>query len=143
MTRAPHPCRLRARAHPRTLAVTSLLVFALACSPSRGPHDPEVIAEAREIWQGRCTNCHGPTGNADGPQARHLLVAPRRLTDPAWQAKVTDDHLRTVILEGGAAVGLDPVMAPNADLRSRPEVLEVLVEHVRSLPSGPAASPLR
>jgi hypothetical protein len=134
--RPPH-----ARAYALGLAAASL--FALACGRARAPHDPEVLAEARQIWQDRCTNCHGPTGNADGPQARHLLVAPRRLTDPAWQAQVTDDHLRTVILEGGAAVGLDPVMAPNADLRSRPEVLEALVEHVRSLPSGPAASPLR
>jgi mono/diheme cytochrome c family protein len=119
---------------PFLLVAASLLV--LACGPSRSPRDPEVQAEARRLWQDRCANCHGPTGNADGPQARHLLVAPRRLSDPGWRATVTDDHLRTVILEGGAAVGLSPVMAANPDLRSRPEVLDALVEHLRSLPAA-------
>ena len=103
------------------------VVLLAACGPSRSPQDPEVRAEAQKIWSDRCANCHGPTGNADGPQARHLLVPPRRLSDRAWQSSVTDDHLRTVILEGGAAVGLNP------DLRSRPEVLDALVAHVRSL----------
>lgn len=119
-------------ASPRTLALALTLVIA-ACGPSRSSEDPAVKAEARQLWQDRCTNCHGPTGNADGPQARHLLVPPRRLSDPAWQSTVTDDHLRTVILEGGPAVGLNPVMAPNPDLRGKPEVLDALVALVRGL----------
>lgn len=128
---APPTPRPFARLRTRLLAVTCLL--AAACGPSRSPEDPEVRAEALRIWTDRCANCHGPTGNADGPQARHLLVPPRRLSDRAWQATVTDDHLRTVILEGGAAVGLHPVMAANPDLRGKPEVLDALIEHVRGL----------
>jgi mono/diheme cytochrome c family protein len=114
-----------------SLALACLL--AIACGTSRSPHDPAVKAEARKIWQDRCANCHGPRGHGDGPQARHLLVSPRRLSDPIWRSSVTDDHLRTVILEGGASVGLNPVMAPNPDLRAKPEVLDALVEHVRGL----------
>lgn len=114
--------------------LVGLALVTTACSPSRSAQDPAVQAEARQIWQDRCANCHGATGNADGPQARHLLVPPRRLSDPAWQSSVTDDHLRTVILEGGPAVGLNPVMAPNPDLRSKPEVLDALIEHLRTLP---------
>ena len=117
----------------RALALALACLSATACGPSRSPHDPAVRAEALEIWRGRCANCHGPRGHGDGPQARHLLVSPRRLSDPIWQRGVTDEHLRTVILEGGASVGLDPVMAPNPDLRGRPEVLDALVEHVRGL----------
>lgn len=109
------------------------LWVASACEPARSPHDPAVKAEARQLWQDRCANCHGPTGDGDGPQARHLLVPPRRLSDAAWRASVSDEHLRTVILEGGAAVGRNPVMAANPDLRGRPEVLEALVAHVRGL----------
>lgn len=105
----------------------------VACEPPRSPQDPAVEAEARQLWQDRCANCHGPTGNGDGPQARHLLVPPRRLSDRAWRASVSDEHLRTVIVDGGAAVGLNPVMAPNPDLRGKPEVLQALVEHVRGL----------
>lgn len=125
---------LALRASRHALALACLLALTTtACSASRSPTDPAVRAEARQIWQDRCANCHGPTGNADGPQARHLLVEPRRLSDPAWRSTVTDEHLRTVILEGGPAVGLHPVMAPNPDLRSKPEVLEALVELVRGL----------
>lgn len=104
-----------------------------ACGPARSPQDPQVQAEARRIWRERCANCHGPEGHGDGPQARHLQVEPRRLSDRVWQSRVTDEHLRTVILEGGPAVGLDPAMAPNPDLREAPEVLQALVDHVRRL----------
>jgi mono/diheme cytochrome c family protein len=117
----------------QSLGLVAGWLLAAACGPARSPQDPEVRAQARQIWQDRCANCHGPTGAGDGPQARHLLVPPRRLSDRAWRATVSDEHLRTVIVEGGAAVGLDPVMAPNPDLRARPEVLEALVEHVRGL----------
>lgn len=109
------------------------LALAAACGPGRSPTDPAVQAEARQIWQDRCANCHGLQGHGDGPQARHLLVPPRRLSDRAWRAAVSDEHLRTVIVEGGAAVGLNPVMAPNADLRGKPEVVQALVDHVRRL----------
>jgi mono/diheme cytochrome c family protein len=115
------------------LVALAMLWVASACGPARSPHDPAVRAEARQLWQDRCANCHGPTGDGDGPQARHLLMPPRRLSDAAWRASVSDEHLRTVILEGGAAVGLNPGMAPNPDLRGRPEVLEALVAHVRGL----------
>jgi len=115
------------------LALTLVCLLAGACGPSRSSHDPAVRAEARQIWQDRCANCHGPRGNGDGPQARHLVVPPRRLSDPSWRDGVTDEHLRTVILEGGAAVGLNPVMAPNPDLRGKPEVIDALVEHLRGL----------
>lgn len=128
LRRTPRASSSRARA-----CLIAVALVTAACSPSRSPQDPTVRAEARQIWQDRCANCHGLTGNADGPQARHLLVPPRRLSDPAWQSSVTDEHLRTVILEGGPAVGLNPVMAPNPDLRGKPEVLDALIELVRGL----------
>jgi mono/diheme cytochrome c family protein len=108
-------------------------LVAMGCAAARSPQDPEVRVEAQQIWRDRCANCHGPAGHGDGPQARHLLVKPRRLSDDGWRGTVSDEHLRTVILEGGAAVGLHPVMAANPDLRDRPEVLEALVAHVRAL----------
>lgn len=128
------PGRMRGRSRAR---IAVLLVLAAAgpsaCADAPSPRDPAVRAKALRIWQERCSNCHGPTGDGDGPQARHLAVKPRRLRDRAWQSTVTDEHLRTVILEGGPAVGLHPVMAPNPDLRSEPAVLQALVEHVRRL----------
>ncbi len=103
------------------------------CSSGTSTIGPEARVEARRIWKERCTNCHGPQGRGDGPQARYLNTSPRQLSDPAWQSSVTDEHLRRVIVQGGPAVGLDVAMAPNPDLRDRPEVLEALVQHVRGL----------
>ena len=109
-----------------------LLVLALAACGG-GPVSPEAKAEAQTIWSERCSNCHGPKGLGDGPGARALPVKPRVLADSAWQAKVTDEHIATVITEGGQVVGLDPNMAANPDLKAKPEVLRALVEIVRGL----------
>ncbi len=93
----------------------------------------EARAEAKEIWTQRCANCHGQGGLGDGPGARVLAVRPRALADSGWQAKVSDEHIATVITQGGKAVGLDPLMAANPDLIGKPEVLDALVAYVRAL----------
>jgi mono/diheme cytochrome c family protein len=57
-----------------------------------------------------CAACHGPMGHGDGPAAAGLNPKPRNFADKAWQAKIDDDYLRTVIAKGGPAVGLAPLM---------------------------------
>ncbi len=114
----------------------SLLVAAsvvVGCGSSGVRVDPGSRRKAMTIWRERCATCHGMDGDGDGPQAEHLEVRPRTLSDRAWREKVTDEHLRTVIVEGGAAVGLNIAMAPNPDLRDQPKVLEGLVQHIRRL----------
>ena len=112
----------------RLVAVAVLLV---ACNASGvGPAERQA---AYEIWNTRCTNCHGPTGQGDGPQARNLETPPRRLNDKMWQAKVSDEHIATVIVEGGGAVGKSTLMAANPDLADKPIVVEALVQIVHEL----------
>lgn len=77
--------------------------------------------------------CHGTRGLGDGPASGTLQPRPRTFADAKWQASVTDAHLRTVILEGGAAVGLSAQMPPNADLKKKPEVVTALIRHLRAL----------
>ena len=50
-----------------------------------------------------------------------------------WQAKVSDEHIATVIVEGGAAVGKSNLMAANPDLSDKPNVVQALVQIVREL----------
>ena len=95
--------------------------------------DPVVRKQAMNLWRERCATCHGMDGDGDGPQARYLEVKPRALSDRQWKNSVTDEHLRTVIVQGGPAVGLNLAMAPNPDLGKEPAVLEALVQHVRGL----------
>ncbi len=98
--------------------------------PMEKAADP--AAEAKTIMATRCAACHGIDGKGDGAAAANLPVKPRSYADAEWQGKVTDEHLKKVIVEGGAAVGLSPMMAPNPDLKDKTAVVDELVKIVRS-----------
>ncbi len=86
---------------------------------------------AKEIFAQRCTPCHGASGKGDGAAAAALNPKPRDYTNKEWQASVTDEQLKKVIVAGGAAVGKSAAMPPNPDLEGKPEV-DGLVAIVRS-----------
>jgi hypothetical protein len=78
-------------------------------------------------------------GKGNGPAAITLNPKPRNYTDPAWQKSVTDDHIREIIVKGGAALGKSPNMLANPDLGDKPAVVDALVRKVRSFaPAGSA-----
>lgn len=79
-----------------------------------------------------CSTCHGNSGKGDGAAAASLNPKPRDYTDKAWQASVTDDQLRTIIVQGGAAVGKSNLMPPSPQLADKPQVVDELVKIVRS-----------
>ena len=60
------------------------------------------------IFKTRCSTCHGMDGKGNGPAAITLNPKPRNYTDVAWQKSVTDDHIREIIVKGGAALGKSP-----------------------------------
>lgn len=78
-----------------------------------------------------CATCHGPSGQGDGPASPSLRPKPRDLSDGQWQASVDDEHLRTVITRGGAAVGLSPMMTAFGHLSDAD--VDNLVAYIRSL----------
>lgn len=88
-------------------------------------------AEAQQIFQSRCTVCHGQDGKGDGPGAAALNPKPRNYTNEEWQKSVTDEHLHETIVKGGQAMGLSAGMPPNPDLADKPEVVDELVKIVR------------
>ena len=88
--------------------------------------------EARAFFAERCASCHGAGGRGDGPSARLVTPPPGNLTDPAWQASVTDDHLSRVIVHGGPAVGRSPAMPGAADLEGKDALIRGLVHLIRS-----------
>jgi len=99
-----------------------------AAEPASDP-----VAEASEIFTNRCTVCHGEKGKGDGPGSAALDPKPRDFTSSDWQKEVTDDHLKKIIVYGGAAVGKSPTMPANPDLDSKPEVVAELVKIIRGL----------
>jgi len=94
---------------------------------------PAATQEAQQIFNSRCTMCHGAAGKGDGPAAAALKPQPRDLSDPAWQKSVTDQQIEQIIVGGGPAVGKSPLMPANADLRTKPDVVRALVVLVRNL----------
>lgn len=85
-----------------------------------------------EIMYGRvCAACHGMNGMGDGPGAASLNPRPRNYTDAAWQASITDQQIKDIILKGGQAMGKSAMMPAQPQLASQPEVLDGLVKIIR------------
>lgn len=108
----------------------AIVVLVASCGQA-APPTAEDRAAAQQIWNERCSNCHGMFGRGDGPGAKLLPVKPRDFSDRHWKDQADDERIAMTIVEGGAAVGLDGNMAANPDLRKRPEVVRALVEIVR------------
>jgi mono/diheme cytochrome c family protein len=130
----------------------SFLLASVACSkgekaePPASEQAPSAVApvvaapspaatakgEAITMFRSRCVVCHGEKGKGDGPGAAALEPKPRNYSDGAWQASVTDEQIKNVIMYGGAAAGKSPIMPASPDLQSKPEVVDELVKIVRS-----------
>ncbi len=85
--------------------------------------DPGGIGEVAWVtWRRACVSCHGNLGRGDGIQGP--MVKAKDLTDPSWQATVSDERLATSITRGKNAM-------PAFDLP--PATVEGLVKLVRLL----------
>jgi len=63
----------------------------------------EAVAErkpvdALETWSSLCSGCHGRIGEGNGPMG--AAMGARNLSDPRWQAIITDDQIASSILQG-------------------------------------------
>ena len=128
------------------LALAYLAVGPLACSkPTKSERSKAEVAPAQAapsavlapsdpatLFKSKCVVCHGDAGKGDGPGAAALTPKPRAFRDAAWQAKVSDEDIAKIILEGGPAVGKSPAMPPNPDLKDKPEVVAGLVKLIRN-----------
>ncbi len=81
-------------------------------------------------WVKQCASCHGRRGRGDGPSS--TMVKARDLSQPAWQASVTDAHLSEVIRKGK-----DKMPAFNLP----DSIIEGLVQYVRGLEEKPRGVP--
>ena len=98
--------------------------------PAPPPDTPDAL-EAQQTFHTLCATCHGEGGRGDGIAAANLNPKPRDYTDKKWQASVTDDEIRTIILNGGASVGKSAVMPASPQFKNKPGVVDELVRIVR------------
>jgi mono/diheme cytochrome c family protein len=119
----------------RSLTKLSLGAAALGFGILLGgsPAAADDAAEAKTIFDSRCTTCHGAAGKGDGAAAAALNPKPRDLSSAEWQNSVTDEHIEKIIVSGGPAVGKSPLMPPNPDLAGKAAVVQELRKLVRGL----------
>jgi cytochrome c553 len=94
-------------------------------------------SQAEAMFATVCVMCHGADGSGRGPAAESLNPKPRNYTDPQWQASVTDDQIKEIILKGGQGVGKSPMMPGQPQLADQPEVLDGLVKIIRGFGKHP------
>jgi cytochrome c553 len=69
---------------------------------------PENIAKGKAIFEGKgtCFNCHGKTGEGNGPAGAILNPSPRNFTNCKFHKKRKDGELFWVIKNGSAGTGM-------------------------------------
>lgn len=88
---------------------------------------------AGQIWAQRCVLCHGPLGEGNGIAAANLKPRPRNLQDANWQQSTDDDAIAKIIVQGGPSIGKSMMMPSNPDLADKKNIVQALIEHIRSL----------
>ena len=88
--------------------------------------------EGRVLYRHYCLTCHGEEGQGDGFNAYNLDPKPRDLSDPAFQAKSSDEDLAAVIRSGGGVAGLSTGMPPWGRTLSERKIRNI-VDYLRSL----------
>lgn len=96
--------------------------------PARVPTDDRGATPAdaiASVWSTQCASCHGGAGRGDGPLSRSFQGV-RDLSDPRWQASVTDVDIANTIRDGRNRM---PAFRQSLDAAT----IQALVPHVRSL----------
>jgi mono/diheme cytochrome c family protein len=108
-----------------TIMLFSVAVIAVSASISSA-EDKGDAAKGKESYDNTCVACHGPEGKGDGVAAAALDPKPRNLSDGAYVSTLSNEHLYKVISEGGASVGLSPMMAPWGGVLSEQDIWNVI-----------------
>lgn len=108
---------------PVLLLLIPCLLVSLTISSAEDKGD---AAKGKEIYTNTCVSCHGPEGKGDGVAAAALDPKPRNLSDAAYVSTLSNEHLYKVISEGGASVGLSPLMAAWGGVLSEQDINDVI-----------------
>lgn len=108
------------------LTATILVLFMGIAVNTISAEEKGDAAKGKTIFEANCAACHGPEGKGDGVAAQALDPKPRDLSNAEFTSTVTNEHLYKVISEGGAAVGLSPLMAAWNGILSEAEIWDIV-----------------
>jgi cytochrome c6 len=86
-------------------------------------------ATAAENWENHCTKCHGDDGKGQTKPGKKLNL--KDYSDPAVQAKMTDEEMTKAITEGVFDKGKEKMKAYKEELSA--DEIKDLVAYVRKL----------
>ena len=110
-----------------------LTIAALAGLATQIGTTPAQASESETVFTFYCAQCHGLTGNGDGPNVtKDFPVSPRNFTDAGEMNKLSDADLKNVVLDGGPSVSKSPMMPPWGKTLTADEV-DGLVKYLRVL----------
>lgn len=87
----------------------------------------ESIAMGQELYQTNCAQCHGSSGEGDGPMAVDLASTPRDFTDQEFMSGYSAAAMFGIITQG-----IDPGMPAYAELLNETQVWAI-TDYLRSL----------
>ncbi len=90
------------------------------------------LEKGKKAYEMYCVSCHGASGAGDGVAAAALNPKPRNFTDAAYMTGRTDSVLTKVVVEGGAANNLSPLMSPWGTTL-KPDEIKGVVAYIRTL----------
>jgi mono/diheme cytochrome c family protein len=92
----------------------------------------DAIDRAESVFSVECSQCHGPEGRGDGPEAPGLRPAPRDLGNGAFIASLPDRRIFLSIAHGAVGSAMPDHMEGNT-----PETIWALVDRVREIAGEP------
>ena len=111
----------------KLLTTTLLLIMTLGFITTLGyAEDKGNAADGKVQYDNICASCHGAAGKGDGVASAALDPKPRDLSDAAYVSTLSNEHLYKVISEGGASVGLSPMMAAWSGVLSEQQIWDVI-----------------
>ena len=90
-------------------------------------------AKGKTLYTTYCVTCHGATGDGQGVVGKTLDPPPRDFTKGDFKFGGSDQEIYEVIINGGAAKGGSPLMAPWGPVIPSEADRWSLVIYVRSL----------
>ena len=110
-----------------------VIVTATVLGLALGAAGSAQAADAKEVFDFYCAQCHGVNGDGKGVNVtKDFATDPRNFTNKADMEKRTDEDIKTVIRDGGPAISKSPLMPPWGATISAAEV-DGLLAYIRKL----------
>jgi len=110
-----------------------VIVTATVLGLALGAAGSAQAADAKEVFDFYCAQCHGVNGDGKGVNVtKDFATDPRNFTNKADMAKRSDEDIKTVIRDGGPAISKSPLMPPWGATVSAAEV-DGLLAYIRKL----------